>query len=94
VEAARADDWGYLGGMAARKKKQLLPEGVVTGRIEKGRVRLHKSVAWEEGQPVVVIPLPPRMGRRSPPVELLKADATEMARRPGSLRSLNRRELE
>jgi len=79
--------------MAAREKKRPLPEGV-RGRIEKGRVRLHKRVAWDEGQPVVVIPLPQKMGRRPPPAELLEADATEMARRPGSLKSINGSEID
>jgi len=83
----------YSRGMAARRKKQPV-QGAVTGRLEKGQVRLLQPVLWDEGQQVVVIPLSSVEARPSPPAELLEEDAIEFARRPGTLVPLNRSELE
>ena len=69
----------------------------VTGRLEKGKVRLSQPVEWSDGQPVVVIPLPQSVTTSSalvPPLELLDEDAVEFARRPETLAAVNRSELE
>ena len=78
--------------MAVRGKKKPA-QGMVTGCLEKGRVRLLQPVSWTDGQQVVVIPLPVE-ARQSPPAELLEEDAIEFTRRPETLAPINRGELE
>ena len=82
-----------LAGMVAKRKKQAA-QGMVTGRVEKGGVRLLQPVPWDDGQQVVIIPLPSVEARSSPPVELLDEDAVEFARRPQTLAPINRGEIE
>jgi hypothetical protein len=68
----------------------------VTGRLEKGHVRLSQPVEWGDGQQVVVIPLPRSFTDSSgvPSVEQLDDDAKEFARRRETLAAINRSELE
>ena len=66
----------------------------VIGHVENGTVRLSESVAWSEGQEVLVIMLPERpIQREAPPTELLEEDAREFAVRRDTVREVNRREL-
>jgi hypothetical protein len=82
--------------MPAKERKQAAVKRPVRGRLEKGRVRLAEPVRWNDGQQVVVIPLPSRLkaGAKAPPVELLEEDAEEFKRRPETLGPINRSELE
>lgn len=59
-------------------------------------MRLAEPVAWNDGQQVVLIPLPQRLkaGAKAPPADLLEDAAAEFARRPETLGPLNRSELE
>jgi hypothetical protein len=79
-----------------RTSKQPVTELVhVSGRLERGKVKLSRPVAWSEGQEVVVIPLPPSISESvAPPLELLEEDAREFARRPETLAVINRNELD
>jgi hypothetical protein len=79
-----------------RAPKQPVTELVhVSGRVERGKVKLSRPVAWSEGQEVVVIPLPPSITEGvAPPLELLEEDAREFARRPETLAAINRSELD
>jgi hypothetical protein len=93
---AGGDQHRYPRDVAANGKKRSAVKRPVRGRLEKGRVRLAEPVAWNDGQQVVVIPLPQRLkaGAKAPPVELLEEDAAEFARRPETLGPINSSELD